>query len=115
MRDPRSRLREELVGLEIAPERLHDLVEELAQDLEERARTARASGASDDEAAATAWAGLGSAEELRARLREVERWTAAQQAERDEALGRPRGGALREDVGRVTQWNICRMVLGVID
>jgi predicted permease len=89
MRDPRPQLREELAGLRIAPERWPDLIEELAQDLEERARAARASGSSEEDAATIAWAALGSTVELRTRLQEVESWSPARQAERDAPLGAP--------------------------
>ena len=68
MSDWRTRLERELAGLPLPPGRQGDLVEELAQDLEERARVARLRGVSEEEAALEAWNGLGSLEELRARL-----------------------------------------------
>src|SRR5262245_1977187 len=88
MRDWRWRLRRELEGLRVSPERLSDLVEELALDLEERARVARLRGASEEEAEERAWSGLGSPAELRARLEKVEGSSAREARARDDALGR---------------------------
>jgi putative ABC transport system permease protein len=87
MRDWRGRLERELAGLDLPPERLNDLVEELAQDLEERSRGARMAGASEEDADAKAWAGLGSLEELRARLERLQGWSDAEREARDVPLG----------------------------
>jgi len=94
MSEWRRRLARELADLEIPPERLHDLVEELVQDLEERARIARSQGAEPEEAEARAWAGLGSLPELRARLRELEGDPAAL-AERESPVGSASHSPLR--------------------
>ena len=94
MSDWHRRLERELADLEVAPERFRDLVDELAQDLEERARMARSAGASPGEAAARAWSGLGSADELRRRLGDLERDDARRAAARSEPLGDRRGGFL---------------------
>ena len=95
MPDWRGRLRRELAGLTVSPERLSDLVEELAQDLEERARAARLLGASEEVAEARAWEGLGSPEELRARIEHLEGASARERRAREEVLGRePRSSIL---------------------
>src|SRR5262245_13875188 len=102
MLDWRERLNRELVGLRVPPRRQSDLVEELAQDLEERARAARLRGASEEEAAERAWAGLGPVEELRARLERVEGESARQARAREEVVGRATSlsllGGLGQDV-----------------
>jgi predicted permease len=87
MRDWRGRLERELSGLDLPPERLHDLVEELALDLEDRSRSARLAGASEEEADARAWAGLGSLDELRTRLASVQHWSQAERDARDAPPG----------------------------
>jgi predicted permease len=88
MPDWRERLNRELAGLAVPPERLQDLVEELAQDLEERSRGARVAGATEEQADAEAWAGLGSLPDLRARLQDLHGWSAAQREERETPVGR---------------------------
>jgi predicted permease len=100
MRDWHAWLRRELAELEIPPERLGDLIEELAQDLEQRARSARSSGASEEEADATAWEGLGSPQELRARLQGLEGWSASQREARELALGRHGSSAPLHGLGQ---------------
>lgn len=87
MRDWRGWLERELFGLDLPPERLNDLVEELAQDLEQRSRSARLAGASEEEADAKAWVGLGSLDELRTRLERLPAWSNAEREAREAPAG----------------------------
>jgi macrolide transport system ATP-binding/permease protein len=102
MRDCRGRLERELAALALPPERLNDLVEELAQDLEERRRSAHLAGASEEEAAASAWAGLGSLDELRERLSRLSGWSDGERDVREAPPGASRGpislGGLGQDL-----------------
>jgi predicted permease len=102
MPDWRRRLESALADLDVPPERMRDLVEELSQDLEERFRSARSSGASEQEAAARAWSGLGSVEELRERLQALEGWERGEQEAREMPPGAGGGaswlGGLAQDL-----------------
>src|SRR5262245_35513655 len=100
MLDWRERLNRELAGLRVPPERYSDLLEELAQDLEDRARSARLAGATEEEAAERAWQGLGPVEVLRARLERVEPASPRQERAREEILGRPRGTSMLGGLGQ---------------
>jgi predicted permease len=100
MSDWRPRLERELAGLPLPPGRQGDLVEELAQDLEERARVARLRGASEEEAALEAWRGLGSLEELRARLLRVEGESRARSRAREEIVGRETRSSVLSGLGQ---------------
>ncbi len=100
MSEWRERLNRELVGLDIPPERHSELVEELAQDLEERARVARLRGVSEEEAALEAWRGLGSVEELRARLTRVVGESAARARAREEVVGREKRSSVFSGIGQ---------------
>jgi putative ABC transport system permease protein len=99
MRDWRGRLARNLAGLELPPERLSELVEELALDLEERWRSARLAGASEEEADIGAWAGLGSLDDLRTRLAHLPRWAAAEKAAREVPPGASRGRTVLSGLG----------------
>jgi predicted permease len=68
MSEWRRELRARLTGLNVAPEREAEIVEELAQHLDEHVQDLIASGASEDEACAAALAGLDVPGELARRL-----------------------------------------------
>jgi len=93
MPDWRRRLESALAGLDVPPERMRDLVEELSQHLEERFRSARSSGADEEEAGERAWASLGSVEELRERLHALKGWEHGEQEAREMPPGQEGGGA----------------------
>ena len=100
MREWRGRLERALAGLRLPPERLSDLVEELAQDLEERWRSARLAGASEEEADAKAAAELGSLDELRARLERLPGATEARRGEREAPPGASGGRTALSGLGQ---------------
>lgn len=64
MPDWRAEIRARLQSLRLSPEREADIVEEVAQHLDDRFRELRAMGRSDDEAAADAWRELEAADVL---------------------------------------------------
>jgi predicted permease len=72
MPDWRSEIRARLEPLRLAPEREAEIVEEVAQHLDDRFRELRAMGRSDDEAAADAWRELEAAHVLGREVARVE-------------------------------------------
>jgi len=73
MPDWRSEIRSRLASLKLPPEREAEIVEEVAQHMEDRFRESRTTGGTDAQAEATAWRELESNETLRRELTAVER------------------------------------------
>src|SRR5687767_1433783 len=73
MPDWRSEIRSRLQNLRLAPERETEIVEEVAQHLDDRYRELRSAGSTDAEAAAEAWRELESADVLGREVARVER------------------------------------------
>jgi predicted permease len=73
MPDWRSEIRARLSGLRLAPERETEIIEEVAQHLEDRYRELRLSGRTDADAAAEAWRELEAADVLGREVSRVER------------------------------------------
>ena len=73
MPDWRPEIRTRLAKLRLAPERETEIVEEVAQHLDDRYRELRSAGRTDDEAAAEAWRELESADVLGREVSRVER------------------------------------------
>ena len=73
MPDWRSEIRARLSGLRLAPERETEIIEEVAQHLEDRYRELRSAGRTDADAAAEAWRELEAADVLGREVSRVER------------------------------------------
>src|SRR5687768_4676818 len=73
MPDWRSEIRARLSELRLAPERETEIVEEVAQHLDDRYRELRSSGRTDADAAAAAWRELEAAEVLGREVARVEK------------------------------------------
>ena len=91
MPDWRSEIRARLLSLRLAPERETEIVEEVAQHLEDRYRELRSAGRPETEAAAEAWRELEAADVLG---REVSRVERPQPVDLPAPGGAPRGRAL---------------------
>ena len=89
-------IRKQLAGLNLAPAREAEIVEELVQHAEDRYRELRSGGCSDTEARRIALEDLGAEELLSAELRAVERVNAPQPA----VLGAGRKGSLLSGFGQ---------------
>jgi hypothetical protein len=72
MPDWKQVIRQRLAGLQLDPAREAEIVEELAQHLDDRYAELRTGGAAEEEAARAAFAELSEAELLQRRLRHVE-------------------------------------------
>src|SRR5947209_19511929 len=88
MSEWKNEIRLRLASLKLEPTREAEIVEELAQHLEDRYSELLASGATDDEAARAALAELSESETLQRELRRVERAVTREPV----GLGSNRGG-----------------------